>query len=592
MFWDSEAAAAACEVSLLSFVSLLWIFSCCQLVCAVNFGPNRKSVLQKFCVCEWRRRGMRERERERESKRVFVFFFSLLEQRLDQRRIWVPGEAATRRRQPKEEIVNFVHCDQDTHYEFQGLQEMAGNSNSRTAGLECEGKGVNRMSSDGVAAASPTSVLVAQEEVMIGSCWESATNSPSQDAAAPRPHGHQNGVIFESKAPGTQAVEQPRGMKLCCFRDVESSSTTTTTTSQSSPTSSRSSLVETLQTCLTSLVPHTTKSMDRLSPGKTTHPQFSGLQEESAILMDAAAAQTSNCNRFTTASHSVGATTTKVAKRRFRASRRVPTTFLDSDPSDFQDLVQRLTSINAVKPGDLGVRVPQPKRPPTASTSGNKAKQPTIQGPKNSQTHAYGGMQAPGSRIEQNLNLTHQIQQRPSSNNNNNNRTQTSNHHTPPPSPPPPHLSNSSLTGLMYQPEEVTAFVNSVNTPCSSSPWDQKNLENKAIRPARIETATTSCFITSSAVNRDQSPDQLLAEEDDETSDRNRLDLGHHHHHHYHQQHQQQLLHHHHHSLTSDSFLPIRPNSLEQEEIDSWFLSFWVSSSHVLILQSLNNSSS
>jgi hypothetical protein len=467
-------------------------------------------------------------------------------------------------------FVNFVHCDQDTHYELQGFEEMAGRSSSRTAGLEeYEGKAVNRMSSDGVAAASPTSVLVAQEEVMIGSCWESATNSPSQDAAAPRPHEHQNGVIFESKAPGVQAVEQPRGMKLCCFRDVESSSTTTTTTSQSSPTSSRSSLVETLQTCLTSLVPHTTKSMDRLSPGKTTHPQFSDLQEESAILMDAAAAQTSNCNRFTTASHSVGATTTKVAKRRFRASRRVPTTFLDSEPSDFQDLVQRLTSINAVKPG-----VPQPKRPPTASTSGNKAKQPTIQGTKNSQTHAYGGTQAPGSRIEQNLNFTHQTQQRPSSNNNNNNnRKQTSNHHTPPPSPPPPpHLSNSSLTGLMYQPDEVTAFVNSVNTPCSSSSWEQKNLENKAIRPARIETATTSCSPTPSAMNRDQSPYQLLAEEDDETNDSNRLDLGHHYHHH--QQQQQQLLHHQHHSLTSDSFLPIRPNSLEQEEIDSWFLSF------------------
>jgi hypothetical protein len=320
--------------------------------------------------------------------------------------------------------------------------------------------------------------------------------------------------------------------------------------------------------------------MDRLSPGKTTHPQFSGLQEESAILMDAAAAQTSNCNRFTTASHSVGATTTKVAKRRFRASRRVPTTFLDSDPSDFQHLVERLTSINALKPGDLGVRVPQPKRPPTASTSRNKAKQPTIQGPKNSQTHAYGGMQAPGSRIEQNLNFTHQIQQRPSSNNNNNNRTQTSNHHTPPPSPspppPPPPLSNSPLTGLMYQPDEVTAFVNSVNAPCSSSSWEQKNLENKAIRPARIETATTSCFFSSSAMNGDQSPYQLLAEEEDETSDSNKLDLGHHHHHHhhYHHQQQQQLLHHHHHSLTSDSFLPIRPNSLEQEEIDSWFLSF------------------
>jgi hypothetical protein len=325
---------------------------------------------------------------------------------------------------------------------------MAGtSSSSRTAGVEYEGKAVNRMSSDGVAAASPTSVLVAQEEVMIGTCWESATNSPSQDAAAPRPREDQNGVIFESKAPGTQAVEQPRGMKLCCSRDVESSSSTT---SQSSPTGSRSSLVETLQTCLTSLVPQTTKSMDRLSPGKTTHPQFSGLHEESAILIDAAAAQTSNCNRFTTASHSVGAATTKVAKRRFRASRRVPTTFLDSDPSDFLDLVQRLTSINAVEPGDLGVRVPQPKRPPTASTSGNKAKQPTIQGPKNSQTHAYGGMQAPGSRIEQNLNFTHQIQQRPSSNNNNNNRTQTSNHHTPPPSPPPPHLSNPSLTGHLY----------------------------------------------------------------------------------------------------------------------------------------------
>jgi len=474
--------------------------------------------------------------------------------------------------------VNFVHCDQDTHYEFQGLEEMAGSDSSRTAGLEYEGKAVNRMSSDGVAAASPTSVLVAQEEVMIGSCWESATNSPSQDAAAPRPHEHQNGVIFESKAPGTQAVEQPTGMKLCCSKDVESSSTTTT--SQLSPTSSRSSLVETLQTCLTSLVPHTTKSMDRLSPGKTTHPQFSGLQEESAVVMDAAAAQTSNCNRFTIASHSVGATTTKVGKRRFRASRRVPTTFLDSDPSNFQDLVQRLTCINAVKPGDLGVRVPQPKRPPTASTSGNIAKQPTIQGSKNSQTHACGGMQAPGSRIEQNLNFTHQIQQRPSSNNNNN-RTQTSNHHNPPPppppSPPPPppsHLSNSPLTGLMYQPDEVTAFVNSVNTPCSSSSWEQKNLENKAIRPARIETTTTSCFFTSSAMNGDESPYQLLAEEDDETSYSNRLDLGQHHHHYHHQQQPQQLLHHHHHSLTSDSFLPVRPNSLEQEEIDSWFLSY------------------
>jgi hypothetical protein len=128
----------------------------------------------------------------------------------------------------------------------------------------------------------------------------------------------------------------------------------------------------------------------------------------------------------------------------------------------------------------------------------------------------------------------------------------------------------------MYQPDEVTAFVNSVNAPCSSSSWEQKNLENKAIRPARIETATTSCFFSSSAMNGDQSPYQLLAEEEDETSDSNKLDLGHHHHHHhhYHHQQQQQLLHHHHHSLTSDSFLPIRPNSLEQEEIDSWFLSF------------------
>jgi hypothetical protein len=72
-------------------------------------------------------------------------------------------------------------------------------------------------------------------------------------------------------------------------------------------------------------------------------------------------------------------------------------------------------------------------------------------------------------------------------------------------------------------------------------------------------------------MNRDQSPYQLLAEEDDETSDSNRLDLGHHYHHQ--KQQQQQLLHHNHHSLTSDSFLPIRPNSLEQEEIDSWFLS-------------------
>jgi hypothetical protein len=65
-------------------------------------------------------------------------------------------------------FVNFVHCDQDTHYELQGFEEMAGRSSSRTAGLEeYEGKAVNRMSSDGVAAASPTSVLVAQEEVLL-----------------------------------------------------------------------------------------------------------------------------------------------------------------------------------------------------------------------------------------------------------------------------------------------------------------------------------------------------------------------------------------------------------------------------------------
>jgi hypothetical protein len=126
----------------------------------------------------------------------------------------------------------------------------------------------------------------------------------------------------------------------------------------------------------------------------------------------------------------------------------------------------------------------------------------------------------------------------------------------------------------MYQPDEVTAFVNSVNTPCSSSSWEQKNLENKAIRPARIETAATSCFFTSSAMNGVESPYQLLAEEDDETSDSNRLDLGQHHHHYHQQQQPQQLLHHQHHSLTSDSFLPVRPNSLEQEEIDSWFLSY------------------
>jgi len=48
-------------------------------------------------------------ERERESQREFLcFFFCIFG-------IWVPGVAATWRRQPEEEIVNFVHCDQDTH---------------------------------------------------------------------------------------------------------------------------------------------------------------------------------------------------------------------------------------------------------------------------------------------------------------------------------------------------------------------------------------------------------------------------------------------------------------------------------------------
>ncbi len=369
--------------------------------------------------------------------------------------------------------------------------------------LENAGK-VKSMRSDG-GVASPTSVLVLQEEVMMGS-WDSETPSPSQDGSQ------------KKKSMEAAAVEE----RKLCSRDVESSATSQST--------SRSSLVETLQTCLTSL-PSSTKSVSTASmvvrqPWTKSSSSVMAASRTSNRASPGLAAPTAACkaesvdviaisSRVTNSSHSVGATTSKVAKRRCRASRRVPTTVLNAEPSNFLDLVQKLTGIRNKKKPELGgvqpvqLLRPQPRRPPT---SANKH-QPDFQGPnKTSQSEAPSVSQI-GSRLQ---NLTrHQIHpscnsmQQQASNYPFNGSSETSHVSgfyketptsctpSPPSPPPPPHASISPLTGLMYQPEEVMAFLKTVNssstTPASFSchSWEHKFL-GKAIKPNRMEAVTFS----------------------------------------------------------------------------------------------------
>jgi hypothetical protein len=402
---------------------------------------------------------------------------------------------------------------------------------------------------------------------MTGS-WDSATPSPSQDGSQKR------------KSMEAAAVEE----RKLCSRDVESSATSRST--------SRSSLVETLQTCLTSL-PSSTKSVSTASvvsrqpwtkssssvmaASRTSNRASPGLAAPTAACKAESVDVTAISSRVTNSSHSVGATTSKVAKRRCRASRRVPTTVLNAEPSNFLDLVQKLTGIkNKKKPELCRVQAvqllrPQPRRP---STSANNKHQPDFQGPnKTSQSEAPSVSQI-GSRLQ---NLTqHQIHpscnsmQQQASNYPFKGSSETSHVSelyketptscTPSPSPsppPPPHASISPLTGLMYQPEEVMAFLKTVNssstTPASfsSHSWEHKFL-GKAIKPNRMEAVTFS----SSTIQYERLDDDNSNNIDNtniikHSCYNNRFEDC---------------------STVMTSDYPQKPNFFDQEEIDSWLM--------------------
>jgi hypothetical protein len=410
---------------------------------------------------------------------------------------------------------------------------------------------------------------------MMGS-WDSATPSPSQDGSQ------------KMKSMEAVAVEE----RKLCSRDVESSATSQST--------SRSSLVETLQTCLTSL-PSSTKSVSTASvvsrqpwtkssssvmaARRTSNRASPGLAAPTAACKAESVHVTAISSRVTNSSHSVGATTSKVAKRRCRASRRVPTTVLNAEPSNFLDLVQKLTGIRNKKKSELGgvqavqLLRPQPRRPPTPA---NNKHQPDFQGPnKTSQSEAPPVSQI-GSRLQ---NLTqHQIHpscnsmQQQASNYPFKGSSETS--HVsglyketptsctpspspspspppPPPPPPPPHASISPLTGLMHQPEGLMAFLKTVNssstTPASFSchSWEHKFL-GKAIKPNRMEAVTfSSSTIQYECLDDDNSNNIDNTNIIKHSCYNNRFEDC---------------------STVMTSDYPQKPNFFDQEEIDSWLM--------------------
>lgn len=153
----------------------------------------------------------------------------------------------------------------------------------------------------GSGVASPTSVLV-EEELMASWPWE-----------AKPPQTRQGSPLYEGASQAAMRTE------------------------------TRPTLVETLQTCLTSL-PHTTMAT-ATSRGQSLMPQLgSGCEDGKVETVDAnSMASSRTAQNMTSAPKSAGAGGAKVGKRRSRASRRVPTTVLEANSSDFREMVQKLT---------------------------------------------------------------------------------------------------------------------------------------------------------------------------------------------------------------------------------------------------------
>lgn len=178
-------------------------------------------------------------------------------------------------------------------------------------------------------AASPTSVLEEDLSDFMADCsWEASpppsvsqpsTSSPIR--GSPLSRSPLQGSPLHSSSSSESAMQQLQDSRPA---SAEGHKTTR-------------SLVQTLQECLTSL-PQSTTSGDN----------------NRRSLSDPTGATTSS---------SLQSSSRSASKRRPRASRRTPTTILETNPSDFRDMVQKLTGIPSATPtpGAAPVR-PRPQR--------------------------------------------------------------------------------------------------------------------------------------------------------------------------------------------------------------------------------------
>ncbi|KAG0555413.1 hypothetical protein KC19_12G167600 [Ceratodon purpureus] len=183
---------------------------------------------------------------------------------------------------------------------------------------------VYREGKQGRPAASPTSVL--EEDPLVVGSWSMWDLSLPIDSPSV---SHHASPIRTSPLRSSMSSPLRDAMHLTSKRGAEGNNNSNSAGSRS--------LVETLQNCLTSL-PQSTNMGD--SVGRS--------------LSDPNGAPSSATTSRQLSSRPPG-------KRRPRASRRTPTTILETNPSEFKDMVQKLTGIPSATPAGVPVR-PQPQR--------------------------------------------------------------------------------------------------------------------------------------------------------------------------------------------------------------------------------------
>lgn len=98
---------------------------------------------------------------------------------------------------------------------------------------------------------------------------------------------------------------------------------------------------------------------------ETLHECLTSLPQASAIMADQERS-TSDPTGATTTSALRQSSSRPPGKRRPRASRRTPTTIFETDPSEFRDMVQKLTGIPTATPGGAAPVRPRPQRASSA----------------------------------------------------------------------------------------------------------------------------------------------------------------------------------------------------------------------------------